>query len=261
MLNHFPRPAVIAHRGASMYAPENTLAAFDLALQQDADAIELDVKLSADEQIVVIHDNTVDRTTNGTGEIRSMPLNEIKKLDAGSHFNSQFCDEKIPTLQEVFWEFGRDIFINIEITNYASPTDQLPLKVAELVNKNGLQEMVFFSSFNPLALIKINNYLPGSPKGLLVGTGLLGLFRYSWLRKFIPHQALHSAIDITSIELIKNVHEDGKRIHVFTVNSANDIKKLLSMEVDGFFTDDPPLGRKLVNSLLNSADKGYKPEN
>lgn len=254
MLNRLSRPAIIAHRGASAHSPENTLAAFDLAIQQGADAIELDVKLSADKQLVVIHDPTVDRTTDGTGQVRNLSLAEIKELDAGSHFSSHFRGEKIPTLKEVLEEFGRRIFINIEITNYASPADDLPLRVVELVDKTNLKEKVLFSSFNPLALIKTNKYLPETPNGLLVGKGLLGLFRFSWIKKLIPHQALHPEMSITTTELIRKVHQDGKRVHVFTINKKQDIKTMLSMGVDGIFTDDPLLARKMVNSLSNTKD-------
>src|SRR5512139_733767 len=98
VLESLSQPIIFAHRGASAHAPENTLAAFELALAQQADAIELDVKLSADGQVIVIHDSSVDRTTNGHGKVQDMTLVEIKALDAGSFFSSQFAGEKIPTL-------------------------------------------------------------------------------------------------------------------------------------------------------------------
>jgi glycerophosphoryl diester phosphodiesterase len=90
MLTELPRPTIFAHRGASAYAPENTLAAFELALRQGADAIELDAKLTRDGHIVVIHDQTVDRTTEGRGRVKDMTLAELRKLDAGSHFDVAF---------------------------------------------------------------------------------------------------------------------------------------------------------------------------
>src|SRR5512147_1683568 len=98
MLSHIPNPAIIAHRGASAYAPENTLAAFDLAARQGAHAIELDAKLSADQQVVVIHDQSVDRTTTHLGKVSKLSLAEIKKMDTGSHFDIAFRGEPIPTL-------------------------------------------------------------------------------------------------------------------------------------------------------------------
>src|SRR6266508_4216831 len=147
MLESLPRPVIFAHRGASAHAPENTLAAFELALAQQADGIELDVKLSSDGQVVVCHDSTVDRTTDGKGRIKDLPLAELKKLDAGSFFSEKFHGEKIPTLEEVFESVGKRTFINVELTNYNSPRDQLVETVCMLVKKCGLQQRVMFSSF------------------------------------------------------------------------------------------------------------------
>src|SRR5690242_12342962 len=102
MLESLSRPVIFAHRGACAHAPENTLASFELALAQQADAIELDAKLSADGFVVVHHDDTVDRTTDGKGRLKNLTLAELKKLDAGSSFAETFKGEKIPTLEEVF---------------------------------------------------------------------------------------------------------------------------------------------------------------
>jgi glycerophosphoryl diester phosphodiesterase len=126
LLFDLPRPVIFAHRGASGYAPENTLTAFNLAVQQGSDAIELDVKLTADGQIVVFHDQTLERTTSATGKIGEKTLSELKELDAGSHFDISYLNERIPTLEEVFEAVGQRTSINVELTNYASPYDRLP---------------------------------------------------------------------------------------------------------------------------------------
>src|SRR5512147_1736179 len=125
MLTFLPQPIIFAHRGASAHAPENTLAAFELALSQGADAIELDVKLSSDGQVVVIHDPTVDRTTGAKGRVKDMTLADMRTLDAGSFFSQNFVNEKIPTLEEVFETMGKRLFINVELTNYTTPRDHL----------------------------------------------------------------------------------------------------------------------------------------
>jgi len=138
------KPLIIGHRGASAHAPENTIAAFQLALKFGADAVELDAKLSADGAIVVIHDQTVDRTTNGQGKISEFSLTEIKKLDAGSKFDLQFEGEAIPTLEEVFEVVGGKLLINVELTNYAMPNDDLPERVAELVKRMKMEMVLFF---------------------------------------------------------------------------------------------------------------------
>jgi glycerophosphoryl diester phosphodiesterase len=148
---NLPRPTVFAHRGASAYAPENTLAAFSLALRQEADGIELDAKLTKDGHVVVIHDPTVYRTTGAQGWVKDMTLAELRALDAGSHFDVAFKGEQIPTLDEVLSAVGRLAFVNIELTNYVSPFDELPEKAARIVKKHNLADRVMFSSFNPVA--------------------------------------------------------------------------------------------------------------
>ena len=128
-----PLPVIFAHRGASRFAPENTLAAFNLAVIQGADAIELDAKLTADGQIVVFHNQTLERTTSAIGKIGEKTLSELKELDASVHFDKIYQNERIPTLEEVFEAVGQRIFISVKLTNYASPNDRLPEKVADLV--------------------------------------------------------------------------------------------------------------------------------
>src|SRR5512135_2653183 len=128
LLQPRPTPLVLAHRGASLHAPENTLAAFTLAADQGADGIELDVKLTRDGSIVVMHDATVDRTTTGHGRVSDLTLSEIKALDAGSNFEPQFAQERVPLLEEVFAAVAGRLMINIELTNYASRRDGLERK-------------------------------------------------------------------------------------------------------------------------------------
>ncbi|MFN2146831.1 MAG: glycerophosphodiester phosphodiesterase, partial [Anaerolineales bacterium] len=118
-------PLVIAHRGASAFAPENTLSAFTLAVKQGADAIELDAKLTADGRVVVYHDLTLDRTTSGKGKLAEKSLAELKRLDAGSFMGQEFRGERIPTLDEVFETVGDTLLINVELTNYGSVLDRL----------------------------------------------------------------------------------------------------------------------------------------
>lgn len=117
MLQHFPTPIILAHRGDLAHAPENTIPSFSQAIQKGADGVELDAKLTADGHVIVIHDSTVDRTTNGKGKVASFTLDEIRKLDAGSWFDSMFANTKVPLLEEVFETIGKDKLINIELTN------------------------------------------------------------------------------------------------------------------------------------------------
>jgi len=167
-----PRPILFAHRGASASAPENTLAAFRLAVRQGAPAIELDVKLSADGQVMVFHDPTVNRTTDGTGFVHRLPLAELRELDAGGKFDPRFRGEGIPTLTEVFEEVGHDIFINVELTNYVTPLDSLVDMTTQIVRYMGMENQVLFSSFLANNLFRARKFLPEVPAAILFGEGI-----------------------------------------------------------------------------------------
>ncbi len=252
MLEQLPRPIIFAHRGASAYAPENTLAAFELAIRQNADAIELDATICADGHVVVFHDETVDRTTDGSGQLKDMALAELKELDAGCSFDVAFCEERIPTLTEVFETFGGETFINVELKNYSSPLDDLPAKVAALVKKHDLYKRVLFSSFNPIALRRIHKLLPDIPVGFLLMPGFSGTMARSTLGRWVHHQALHPSLQDTTRQLIKQQHRLGHRVHVYTVNHPNDIANLYQWNVDGIFTDDPLLARQTIEAEQRS---------
>ena len=246
MFDKLPKQAIFAHRGSSAYAPENTLAAFEIAVQQKADAIEFDTKLSLDRQVVVFHDNTLDRTTDGSGKIRKLPLEAIKELDAGVHFDLKFMGEKIPTLDEVFEAVGGKIFMNVELANYESPTDALAEKVADAVKRHGLEKEILFSSFNPLVLRMINKRLPKIPIGLLTSSRFKKLWTQSFLLKWIPYQALHPEQKDVSKSLVNQFHKKGIRIHTYTVNQADKMLPLFQMGVDGIITDDPLQAQKTL---------------
>lgn len=241
MLESLPRPVIFAHRGACAHAPENTLAAFELAIAQQADAIELDVKLSSDGQVVVHHDATVDRTTNGHGHVRDLKLADLRALDAGSSFSQTFHGEKIPTLDEVFEGLGKRTLINVELTNYTTPGDQLVETVCMLVKKHKVQKHVLFSSFFASNLSKAKSFLPDVPCGLLAYPGLLGTWARSFGFAFGKYQALHPALKDMSQQQVARVHRLSRRVHVWTVNAEQDMVRLFGWRVDGIFTDDPAL--------------------
>ncbi len=248
MLAKIPRPTIFAHRGASAYAPENTLAAFELAIQQAADAIEMDVKLTADGEVVVIHDQTLDRTTGKSGRVGKSTLAELRTLDAGSHFDISFKGEPLPTLSDVFEKIGKRILYNIELTNYASLTDDLPEKTAALVEAYDLVGEVLFSSFNPLALIRVRRRLPAAPIALLAGGGIVGRLARSGVGALLAYQALHVAYPDVTPELVAATHRRNCRLHVYTVNDKDEMLRLLNLGVDGIFTDDPPLARQVFQT-------------
>ncbi len=251
MLKNFSFPIIFAHRGASAYAPENTLAAFELAVRQGADAVELDTKLTADGEVVVIHDQTLDRTTSKNGKVRDFSLSDIRKLDAGSHFDVAFKGEKIPLLEEVLTTIGQKTLVNIEIANYASITDELPDKVANIVKRLHLDQRVIFSSFNPLALIRVKKILPNTPVGLLALAGKSGWAARSWPGKLIGYQSIHPDYRDVTHSFVKAAHRMGKYVFVYTVNHSEDMLKLFQMKVDGIITDDPVLAQQVRASLFS----------
>jgi glycerophosphoryl diester phosphodiesterase len=244
-LYELSRPVIFAHRGASRYAPENTLAAFSLAVQQGAEAVELDAKLTADGQIVVFHDQTLARTTKAAGKIQEKTLAELKRLDAGSHFDQRYQSEPIPTLGEVFEAVGNRAFINVELTNYAAPFDDLPQKVAYLVRLHKLERGVMMSSFNPIALIKTKRLLPEVPIGLLAFEGKRGFWTRSWIGTWLDYDALHPEVSDVQADIINRVHTHNRRVHTYTVNDPDVMKRLFDLEIDGIFTDDPPLAMQV----------------
>jgi len=245
MWTDFSRPIIIAHRGDKTHAPENTLAAFKLAAENGADAIEFDVKLTADERVIVLHDQIVNRTTTGTGKIFQLPFAVVRNLDAGGWFSEDYRGERIPTLDEVFETVGKRLYINIELTNYATPGDGLVPKVVDLVKKHGLQDRMLFSSFFARNLQITRSLLPEVPRGLLCMRGILG----SWGRTFTwrgDYFALHPYLTDVDPGLVNRVQAAGKRVHVWTVNSEEDLKRMIGLGVDAIITDDPVLALRLL---------------
>jgi glycerophosphoryl diester phosphodiesterase len=245
MWTDFVSPLIIAHRGDRAYAPENTLAAFKQAEEKGANAIEFDVKLTGDGEVIVLHDQTVDRTTDGHGNVVKYSLKALRRLNANVQFPDKFSNIKIPTLSEVFDSTDRHLHLNIELTNYATPRDDLVSKVAELVKKHGVQERVLISSFLPRNLLKAAVLLPEVPRGLLTMPGLLGLWgrTFGWRGDYF---AFHPYFSDVNPAMIDRVHAAGKWINVWTVNAGHDIKRMIGLGVNGIITDDPALALHLL---------------
>jgi glycerophosphoryl diester phosphodiesterase len=241
MIENFPRPIIFAHRGDLAHAPENTLPAFQQAIQKGADGVELDAKLTADGHVIVFHDSTVDRTTNGTGRASTFTLEAIRKLDAGKWFNEKFSGTQVPLLEEVFETVGRDKLINIELKNYFTPRDGLVLKICELIKRHNNHSQILFSSFYPSNLKVAAQTLPEVPRGLLTMPGLLGLWARSFGFMFGNYQALHPHISSASREQMQRAHRLNRRVNVWTANTPEEIIRLKEWGADGIFTDDPQM--------------------
>jgi len=243
------RPIIFAHRGSSSHAPENTLAAFRFALDQGADGIELDAKLTADGRVVVMHDATLDRTTSGRGYVWKHTLAELRKLDAGSAFSAAFEGEPIPTLDEVLELAGNRLIVNIELSNYSTPRDSLVQTVCAVVRSHATRHQVLFSSFLPGNLARCARLMPEAPRGLLALPGWKGVWARSVSFMFGAYDALHAHTSDTTREQVQRVHRLRRRIHVWTVNRAEDFARFQAWGVDGIFTDDPPLAAQSLGRL------------
>lgn len=244
MLEQFPLPIVFAHRGDLAHAPENTLPSFQQAIQKGADGVELDAKLTVDGHVIVFHDMSVDRTSNGSGKVASLTLEAIRKLDAGSWFNEKFKGTQVPLLEEVFETVGKDKLINIELTNYSTPRDGLVDKVCDLIKRHGNQKQIIFSSFFASNLRRGAHILPEISRGLLAMPGIVGIWARSFGFTFGDYQALHPHISSVSREQVQRVHRLKRRVHVWTANLPEEIMRLKEWGVDGIFTDDPAIAMK-----------------
>jgi glycerophosphoryl diester phosphodiesterase len=237
-----------AHRGAREIAPENTLAAFRVAQEIGASGVELDVILTSDGEVVVIHDDTLDRTTDGSGQVRDMTLAELKTLDAGSWFAPQFAGQRIPTLQEVFALIGGRMVLNIELKTRSLTDDRLEVKVVELAERNDLAGSVILSSFNPLAIWRVKRLNPRLATGLLYMEDTPLPLRRAWLRPLARPDGLHPRHTIVTPAYVRWAKERGYSITAWTVNDLHEMRRLIELGVDGIITDRPERLKDLVTA-------------
>jgi glycerophosphoryl diester phosphodiesterase len=244
-----PQPLIIAHRGSSTHAPENTLAAFTLASDQGADAIELDVTLTRDGQVVVIHDDTLDRTTNGHGRVDQLPYAEVAQCDAGTKFAAKFAGERVPLLSQVFEAMGQRVLINVEIKSTTVRSTGLEACVVDLIRQCGLIERVIVSSFNPLAVITIKHIEPRLACGLLYSPAEPIYLSRAWLAPLIPNlDARHPQASTVTPDVVKQVHARGQKINVWTILTAAEVQSLTAAGVDGLIGNDPVMMREALKS-------------
>ena len=260
------RPKIFAHRGASAVAPENTLPAFEKALEMGADGTELDVQATADGQLVVLHDYNLERTTTGAGPLRSHTLAQLAAIDAGIRFDTAFSGTPIPTLEQVFDLVGDSFIVNVEIKNMDWNGGREPEPLARLIQRRRLYDQVIVSSFNPIALRKMRQLDPSVPLGLLYfdrpphsANGersllqkvrslplkdLLLYFCRPWLSRGLAPEALHPYFTSIDAQLVAKAHSRGQQVNAWTVNSGTEALRLAGLGVDAIITDIPDTIRK-----------------
>ncbi|NLG49687.1 MAG: glycerophosphodiester phosphodiesterase [Chloroflexi bacterium] len=240
------QPLVIAHRGARDVAPENTLAAFQAALDADADGIELDVTRCATGEIVVIHDDTLDRTTNGSGPVAQTSFCALRALDAGAWFAPQFAGERVPLLSEVLDLVGHRTRINIEIKGRDWKGDGIEVEIARMVRERGLEQEVIISSFNPTALVRMHRAAPELQRGLLYAPNMPAYLSPAWTRLLTHPEALHPYYAMMDAEAVRRAQSKGCRVNVWTVNAPQDMQQMIALGVDAIITDHPAQLREML---------------
>jgi glycerophosphoryl diester phosphodiesterase len=247
LISNRTRPLNIAHRGASAAAPPNTLAAFQKAAELGADGVELDVHLSADGVPVVIHDFTVDATTDGTGPVADLTLAQLKRLDAGSTFDPAFAGERIPTLEEVL-EMEERLFINIELKTPGLRDSGLERAVTALIKRCGTGDRVLLSSFNPFSLRRAKRLAPHIPVGLLYASDLPLPLRRAWLAPLAPHEARHPEHTMVDARYMAWARRRGYRVNTWTVDDPEEMRRLIQLGVDGIITNVPDVLRGVLEA-------------
>jgi len=240
---NWKNPWIIGHRGYRGKYPENTLAAFEAAIQAGADIIELDVMLSRDRKLVVIHDATLERTTNGKGSVADFTLTALKQLDAGSWFDMQFANQQIPELSEVLDLVNGRAYVNIEIKSNAyeshHPPDAIEKQVVDLLMQKNLLATSMISSFKVDILEQIAfmknapatafiSQRPADKKTVQICTRLKV---FSW----------HPNHRVVTRNQVQQMHAAGIRVFPYNVDRYEDFAKMRAMQVDGVITNDPEL--------------------
>jgi glycerophosphoryl diester phosphodiesterase len=239
----------LAHRGASAVTPPNTLAAFEKAAELGADGVELDVHLSADGVPVVIHDFTVDGTTDGTGRVDHLALAQLRELDAGSSFDPMFRGERIPTLEQVLETVGRHLLLNIELKTTSLWDNGLERAVVAQVENHGLDDgRVLFSSFNHIALRRAKKIAPHIPVGLLHAPDLPLPLRQLWLSPFVPHEARHPKHTMVNTAYVTQAHRRDLLVNTWTVDEPVEMIRLIDLGVDCIITNRPDVLRPIIET-------------
>jgi glycerophosphoryl diester phosphodiesterase len=239
------RPLIIGHRGAAGEAPENTLASFGLALEQGAEGIELDVHLSRDGRIVVCHDPSIDRTTNGKGMIFRMTAEEIRQYDAGAWFSEAYRGEKIPLLDEVFDLVPANIMINVEVKH--SYEGHMETALLEFLRRRNRLDNVVISSFDHKCMQRIKRAEPAVKVGLLYAANLSNHTRYA-KSLGVEVYSLHPHYQLLDRDDVAEAVEEGLHVYPYTVNPEEDYRKMIEFGVTGIITDDPARLAALLNS-------------
>ena len=237
--------SICGHRGASGYAPENTLEAFQLAVDLGADAVELDVQLTRDGQLLVAHDEAIDRVSNGTGLIAAQTLAALKKVDF-NRVHPEYEGAKAPTLNEVFELLKPTrIVINVELKNSVNPYPGMEERCLALAARMGMEDRIIYSSFNHYSLLRVKEIDNRAVCGLLFSDVLVRPWNYA---REVGVEALHPHYGQTIFfeDFCRSAHEAGLAVNVWTVNFEKDMKRVIELGCDMMITNYPDRARALI---------------
>lgn len=234
----------IAHRGASTYAPENTFAAYDKALAMGVDHVELDVQFTSDGHIAVIHDDTVDRTTNGSGTVLEHTLAELRSLDAGSWFSPQYAGERIRSFGEILEHYKNRLYLHVEIKGKSEGLSQ---RTADMIRGYGMVDSVTITSFQKVRLEETRSYAPEFPTGWLVPSGST-----PWDKSVISQAGemgltqICFRADLATPEFVQHIHDEGFEARAWGVSNEELMRRAVDAGADGMTLNFPD---KLVEYL------------
>lgn len=236
---------ILAHRGARREAPENTMPAFEKALEMGADGVELDVLFSKDRQLVVTHNVNLEEFTGRRDTVQNMTLKELHQLDFGSHFSTDFRGEKIPTLAEVFDLLRGKMIINVEIKGTQIRNDGREARLAKLIADRKMEEQVWISSFNIFALRRIWKLAPHLKRGYLFYEKQDPFSKRGGWDFFVNPQSWNISKGLIQENTIREIHQKNRECWIWTVNDAEEVYKFSQWGADVIITDEP---RRFIQS-------------
>jgi glycerophosphoryl diester phosphodiesterase len=239
---------IFAHRGYSAKYPENTILAFEQAEKAGADGIELDVQLTKDGEVVVIHDEKVNRTTNGKGFVKDISFEELKRLDAGYFIKTIVNKQPIPSLKEILkWMTTNQIICNIELKNNVYPYEGMEEKVIELVREYNLSNRIIISSFNHYSIVQSYRIAPEIETAPLLGNAVYMPWVYA---QSIKAKGIHPKYTAYPKDIMQKSLENGIQVRPYTVNKEKDMEGLIRLGCSAIITDDPVLALKVKKTSL-----------
>jgi glycerophosphoryl diester phosphodiesterase len=251
------KPLVIAHRGASAYAPENTLSAFNLAYEMGADGIELDVQLTKDGVPVVFHSESL-HPTYSIRSLKEIPLDQVQQIDIGARFNSQYRGERIPTLAQVLDAVGARGKIIVELKRAANETqnDGREQAAAKVIQQAANAKNVIVSSFHPITLYRVRKLLPTLPRAFTYHKKIYPrLLHGFWFRLLTRPQELHIDEQMATLRYVQWAKRKGYRVVVYHPDEPEEMRRIIALGVDAIMSNKPDVLRRVVDETFSRSTK------